>query len=686
MSGMSSRFASGLVLLVLVLAVVASPPAQIPRKINYQGKLTDSGAGLPLPGSQEMTFRVYDDPDAGSLLWSESQTVPVDDAGVFSVLLGDVTPVDIDLDGPVWLEVEVGGETLSPRRELVSVPFALRTHVADHALDADLLVGLDASAFADTGHAHDDRYCTRDSLSAAGTLNDPSNPVEWTRLKNVPAGFADGIDDGGGAGDGHSLDAVDGYPTDVVFVDSEGRVGIGTTAPVAGRLAVIDSAGTLVWVYSEAGTSIKATSLSGTAINGYSETGLAGHFSGPVLVGGNVGIGTWMPDTELNVDGRINVSLGYSVAGSTVVEVTDRQSTHLGLGAGPGDTSSYCTFVGSNAGYANDEVGNTFVGSEAGASSVSGGFNTMLGAFAGSNTASGRLNTFLGAYSGIGNLTGTGNTCIGTYSYFLPSSGNENTMVGCLAGEIAGGSGNVFIGYAAGAVAAGSDQLYIANGSADEDVLIYGDFAAGTLGLGTLDPEEKLHVEGDNPRILVEARTSNPEINLKSAGDPEQEVWALYKETSNDDLYFYQNGDIRLALKNSTGNVGIGTHNTGSYKLYVEGEAYATLGWTPSDRRFKQELGGIDDPLEKVLGLRGVRFRWRTEDYAGKGFPEGEHYGLIAQDTEQVMPEIVRAGPEGAKAIAYGEIIPVLVESVRALKAENDALRERIAALEQACR
>ena len=71
-------------------------------------------------------------------------------------------------------------------------------------------------------------------------LNSPSNPLEWTRLKNVPAGFGDGVDDVGGAGDGHSLDSSDGNPTDVVRVDDVGMVESGFSSELA---SVMDSYG-----------------------------------------------------------------------------------------------------------------------------------------------------------------------------------------------------------------------------------------------------------------------------------------------------------------------------------------------------------------------------------------------------------------------------------------------------------
>jgi hypothetical protein len=72
--------------------------------------------------------------------------------------------------------------------------------ITAQAVDADKLDGLDSSAFADSAHLHDDRYYTEDELSTSGTINDASNPVDWTKLKSVPAGFADGTDDVGAGG------------------------------------------------------------------------------------------------------------------------------------------------------------------------------------------------------------------------------------------------------------------------------------------------------------------------------------------------------------------------------------------------------------------------------------------------------------------------------------------------------
>jgi hypothetical protein len=218
----SKTGAIGIAILTLAaLAVAGIAWTAIPEKINYQGRLVDSGTGLPLPGTYPAVFKIYNDSTDGTLLWSETTSVTADSNGVFTALLGSVTPITISFDVATYLQVEIDGETLTPRRELVSSPYAF------NSMNAENLNGLPASD-----------YATGDDLGTVGTINDPSNPVDWSQLKNVPAGFADGADDVGGSGDGHSLDADDGSPVDVVYVDNTGKVGIGITTP-AEKLHVV---------------------------------------------------------------------------------------------------------------------------------------------------------------------------------------------------------------------------------------------------------------------------------------------------------------------------------------------------------------------------------------------------------------------------------------------------------------
>ena len=101
-------------------------PGPSATTVNYQGRLADSD-GNPLDGVYGMTFALYDAPTGGNPIWTESHTAVTVSDGLFSVGLGSQTPGGIPTsvwDGDRYLEVTVGGETLSPRELIRSVPIA----------------------------------------------------------------------------------------------------------------------------------------------------------------------------------------------------------------------------------------------------------------------------------------------------------------------------------------------------------------------------------------------------------------------------------------------------------------------------------------------------------------------------------------------------------------------------------
>jgi hypothetical protein len=99
-------------------------------------------------GSVNLVFAIYDAAQNGTLLWNESHPgVPVLD-GVYDVVLGTTTPITstVVAGGALYLQITVGGETLTPRQRLVAVPYAVR------ASDADKLGGVDAVYFSQLIH------------------------------------------------------------------------------------------------------------------------------------------------------------------------------------------------------------------------------------------------------------------------------------------------------------------------------------------------------------------------------------------------------------------------------------------------------------------------------------------------------------------------------------------------------
>jgi len=111
---------------VALLALLVSAPtaAQVPQLLGYQGRLLRAD-GTAATGTASVTFAVFGAESGGTALWQETQTLGLSD-GYYSTFLGLVSqPSDSIFDaGGRWMELRVGGETLSPRQKLGSVPFA----------------------------------------------------------------------------------------------------------------------------------------------------------------------------------------------------------------------------------------------------------------------------------------------------------------------------------------------------------------------------------------------------------------------------------------------------------------------------------------------------------------------------------------------------------------------------------
>ncbi len=128
---MSIIVISTTILLLLVGAAGALPqrlsakPAvlnAVSSGISYQGRLT-APDGAPLTGTYTMRFTVYDAAEAGTALW-DSGNLDIDvEKGLFNVQL-DVNP-DIVNGQALWLSIIIGGQTLSPRQEILPAPYAL---------------------------------------------------------------------------------------------------------------------------------------------------------------------------------------------------------------------------------------------------------------------------------------------------------------------------------------------------------------------------------------------------------------------------------------------------------------------------------------------------------------------------------------------------------------------------------
>lgn len=133
-----------------------------------------------------------------------------------------------------------------------------------------------------------------------------------------------------------------------------------------------------------------------------------------------------------------------------------------------------------------------------------------------------------------------------------------------------------------------------------------------------------------------------------------------------------------MSWNQANGNVGINTLNA-SYTLDVNGTIRGT-NVSPSDRRFKQDVRPLAGALAGVQRLRGVRYHWNALGVQHGGAAGAEQLGLLAQEVEQVYPELVSTDAQGYKAVNYAQLAPVLIEAIKELKAENAALQAGAAA------
>jgi len=495
--------------LVLLVFLVSLSLAEIPRLINYQGMLTTPAGNPVTDGQYNLTFKIYGSESGDDSLWWEHHSgVQVTD-GLFNVILGSISSISSSVfqDSLRYLGIQVETDLeLTPRIRLTSVSYAYRSLVADSAVVA---------VSAPTGGG-------------------------W-------------IDEG----------------TAVRLVTDTDKVGIGTSTPGA-QLEVSSTGEVDMWL--NRGDKSWAAVLDFRRGGSHDWAILTPSGDTSLLIlnqnfdvvqsflqNGNVGIGTASPNAKLDVSGHINTADSYLITGNRVLTAPGNDNTFVGINSGTANTGNKNTFLGESAGFLNTSgSGNTFLGSGVGYMNTTGGNNTFIGREVG-KLSTGSDNVFVGSGSGAWNTSGSFNTYLGSGAGFSNSKGINNTFLGCNAGLYDTGSGNVFIGYQAGYNEKGFNKLYIANSNVNPP-LIYGDFSTGNIGLGTTNPTRKLHIVGDNPRILIEASSINPEVNFRNSGDSDSEFWSLYKHGTTDDFRFYQNGD-KVTIQNGTGNVGIGTTN-----------------------------------------------------------------------------------------------------------------------------
>jgi len=99
------------------------------------------------------------------------------------------------------------------------------------------------------------------------------------------------------------------------------------------------------------------------------------------------------------------------------------------------------------------------------------------------------------------------------------------------------------------------------------------------------------------------------------------------------------------------------------------------VAYASSDRRLKDEITPISNPIEKISQIGGYSFVWNSEK---QNIYKGKDYGVIAQEIEEILPELVDTRENGYKAVKYDKLVSLLIEGIKELSSEVRELKEKI--------
>jgi microcystin-dependent protein len=129
--------------LTFLLFLSISTFAEMPKTINFQGRLVNNNVAAT--GSGSILFKIYSSSQTGATaIWSETDTVNFDNNGVFSVQLGTVTPLNMDFNQPLWVEMtypSTATTPLSPKQQLNTSPYSFFAVTAESVVNGGVPIG-----------------------------------------------------------------------------------------------------------------------------------------------------------------------------------------------------------------------------------------------------------------------------------------------------------------------------------------------------------------------------------------------------------------------------------------------------------------------------------------------------------------------------------------------------------------
>ena len=658
--------------LVIYLLVWSVALAQPPQGIPYQAVARNSSGAIMASTGVSIRFSIRDSVATGTILYRETFSVTTSAQGLFSVNIGQGTPVTGAFSGINWgtnskfLQVELdpaGGSSYIDMgtTQMMSVPYALHSGSTSGILNwrIDGNTGLNSSA---------NFIGTTDNVKLGFRVNNiPSGEINPTNHSVFLGEFAGANNTSGSRNIAIGLSALH------------------TNATVNDLIAIGDSA-----LFSQNGGSGWNVAVGSKALRsnttGYNNTAI-----GVVaLLSNTTGVqntATGAGVLRMNTTGDNNTGSGtYSLAFNT----TGYSNSAFGSQSLNQNTSGFNnTGIGTQSLYSNTTGNNnTAVGLQSLYFNSTGWNNTAIGKGSLNNNTTGYSNTACGEHSLYSNISGTQNTALGESSLFSNTTGRTNTAIGNASLEAnTTGEGNTATGYLSlvsnttgnSNVAIGSNSLhYNTTGSQNSAI---GTASLNYNSIGVANTANGYNALYNNTTGSLNTATGANSLNENTTGNNNTAIGFRSLEhnttgyqntaigtssmvtnvTGNNNTSIGQSADVASGSLNNAMAIGNLSVVNSSNKAVIGNSSVTTIGgyanWSNlSDARFKTGISENVPGLEFIMKLRPVTYKFEArkfEKFLGRpdsltqqlfnSYLEAEaqiRTGFIAQEVEQVANTI----------------------------------------------